>query len=308
MGGRPLFATLTVSLLLCVVGRITDFEYTVECAVFDMLDIALVHGWLLDDQDANTVRAPTDGDKPARPDAAASALFQLQVVQNKSYNELVAHLVEYRSVLMTEGGNESSETTQNAPEPDTHEPSTPASEGATESELETKTPPPVPVASMFTALAIDTEMTDASESALSSPLPRSSPSTPKKSPSKQTVQVMMKERHISDADALSTATVLLEDGPVLEDFFNSSASQLTYYGLLKLHEGVRERQLCVFFRNNHFSTLFKVRCPHIRVYVCGRVELTRLLPLSLAVRRLVVPARHGRRVPGRADRRVGAAE
>ncbi|KAI9917906.1 hypothetical protein PsorP6_012746 [Peronosclerospora sorghi] len=30
--------------------RITDFDYTVACAMFDMLDIVLVHGWLLDDQ------------------------------------------------------------------------------------------------------------------------------------------------------------------------------------------------------------------------------------------------------------------
>lgn len=38
-----------------VLVRITDFEYTVACAVFDMLDIALVHGWLLDEQDEKTV-------------------------------------------------------------------------------------------------------------------------------------------------------------------------------------------------------------------------------------------------------------
>ena len=30
-----------------------------------------------------------------------------------------------------------------------------------------------------------------------------------------------------------------------------------YYGLLQLHEHVKERELAVFFRNNHFSTLFK---------------------------------------------------
>ncbi|KAI9905942.1 hypothetical protein PsorP6_013636 [Peronosclerospora sorghi] len=34
--------------------RITDFEYTVASAGFDMLDIVLVHGWL-DDQDHSTV-------------------------------------------------------------------------------------------------------------------------------------------------------------------------------------------------------------------------------------------------------------
>jgi len=36
-----------------------------------------------------------------------------------------------------------------------------------------------------------------------------------------------------------------------------SASQLTYHGLVMLHQQIKERELCVFFRNNHFSTLFK---------------------------------------------------
>ncbi|KAI9914244.1 hypothetical protein PsorP6_006047 [Peronosclerospora sorghi] len=35
--------------------RITHFEYRVACGVFDMLDIVIVHGWLLDDQDHSTV-------------------------------------------------------------------------------------------------------------------------------------------------------------------------------------------------------------------------------------------------------------
>jgi hypothetical protein len=37
------------------VNSITDFEYTVACAVFDMLDMQLVHGWLVDHQDTATV-------------------------------------------------------------------------------------------------------------------------------------------------------------------------------------------------------------------------------------------------------------
>merc|ERR1711963_1284905 len=36
-----------------------------------------------------------------------------------------------------------------------------------------------------------------------------------------------------------------------------TASQLSYEGLLALHETVRERQLAVFFRNSHFSTMLK---------------------------------------------------
>lgn len=44
----------------------------------------------------------------------------------------------------------------------------------------------------------------------------------------------------------------------LDDFLTSSASQLTPYGLENARESVRERELAVFFRNNHFSTVFKL--------------------------------------------------
>lgn len=36
---------------------VTDFEYTPECIVFDLLDIPLYHGWLLDPQSPETVSA-----------------------------------------------------------------------------------------------------------------------------------------------------------------------------------------------------------------------------------------------------------
>jgi len=50
---------------------------------------------------------------------------------------------------------------------------------------------------------------------------------------------------------------LLYDGLLIENFLSTTASQLTYSGFFELHSKIRENQLCVFFRNNHFSTLFK---------------------------------------------------
>lgn len=38
-----------------------------------------------------------------------------------------------------------------------------------------------------------------------------------------------------------------------------TASQLSFQGLMDLHKSLRDNQLCVFFRNNHFSTLFKYK-------------------------------------------------
>ena len=34
---------------------------------------------------------------------------------------------------------------------------------------------------------------------------------------------------------------------------------MTYIGLYELHQKLRENQLCVIFRNNHFATLFKYK-------------------------------------------------
>ena len=49
----------------------------------------------------------------------------------------------------------------------------------------------------------------------------------------------------------------LAEGMVAQDWLARSASQLTYFGLERLHSHVTDGQLLVFSRNNHFSTLTK---------------------------------------------------
>ena len=44
---------------------------------------------------------------------------------------------------------------------------------------------------------------------------------------------------------------------IAQQFLEESASQLTYYGLCELNTVLKEGQLAVFFRNNHFSTMYK---------------------------------------------------
>ena len=45
----------------------------------------------------------------------------------------------------------------------------------------------------------------------------------------------------------------------LRDFLRSTASQLTYSGLMALHEGMKPGEYAILFRNNHFSTVYKER-------------------------------------------------
>lgn len=46
-------------------------------------------------------------------------------------------------------------------------------------------------------------------------------------------------------------------GLIAEQFLDRTASQLTYHGLCELSARVKDSELCVFFRNNHFNTLYK---------------------------------------------------
>ncbi|GBG25769.1 Ubiquitin carboxyl-terminal hydrolase MINDY-1 [Hondaea fermentalgiana] len=50
----------------------------------------------------------------------------------------------------------------------------------------------------------------------------------------------------------------LQEAEIIERFLSETASQFTFTALTQLHETVKEREVCVFFRNNHFSTLFKI--------------------------------------------------
>jgi hypothetical protein len=56
----------------------------------------------------------------------------------------------------------------------------------------------------------------------------------------------------ADHDALSTKAT---QGSIVKHFLDRSGHQLTQYGLGVLHEYLKDGQMVVFFRNNHFNTL-----------------------------------------------------
>jgi hypothetical protein len=57
-------------------------------------------------------------------------------------------------------------------------------------------------------------------------------------------------------DVLTTQNIT-RDEEQIEKFLDSTANQLTYAGLLELHQRIKENEICVLFRNNHFSTMVK---------------------------------------------------
>jgi len=50
---------------------------------------------------------------------------------------------------------------------------------------------------------------------------------------------------------------VIEEAPVMRDFLDRSSSQLTYEGIIRLHESLSEREVAVFVRSSHFRTLLR---------------------------------------------------
>ena len=84
----------------------------------------------------------------------------------------------------------------------------------------------------------------------------------------QLIEKMIRQRSASQEELVreSERVTLVEPtsysnfrvGLLIQQFLDDNRSQLTYYGLLKLNEAMHEDQLAVLFRNNHFSTIWKI--------------------------------------------------
>ena len=66
----------------------------------------------------------------------------------------------------------------------------------------------------------------------------------------QLVDMIIAGKGSEDPDKVTTAMAA-------EEFLRDSANQLTFHGLIQLHRTVREGEFCVFFRNNHFNTVYR---------------------------------------------------
>ncbi|XP_074660398.1 ubiquitin carboxyl-terminal hydrolase MINDY-1-like [Tubulanus polymorphus] len=66
----------------------------------------------------------------------------------------------------------------------------------------------------------------------------------------QLVEKIINQKTSDDEDLVSEALIA-------ENYLERTASQLTYHGLAELVITVKEGEMCVLFRNNHFSTLYK---------------------------------------------------
>jgi len=68
-------------------------------------------------------------------------------------------------------------------------------------------------------------------------------------------QIVEKQIEFMEADANGDGG---DEGRLITEFMDRTAMQLSYEGIAALHQELKERQLAVFYRNGHFSTMAKV--------------------------------------------------
>ncbi|KAI3804532.1 hypothetical protein L1987_26145 [Smallanthus sonchifolius] len=313
--------------------RIDDFEFTRECAIFDLLDIPLYHGWIVDPQDSDTANAI--GSKSyntlmgelvaletqnmesvfkknseedcvnhiekgllAEENEHLSGLKLTETVNLTSANDLTVEetlstnsnidnssvMSNYVEDLITfEADKESHDGQINASESEKHE----SKDGIEKTNTEvldkiekslsgSDSPSPVGQSTLNSDVN-EVEKINIGETALNESC--SSTANVVLEPSKDMAQTVVESSSListanvnegevamsaqvdsnvtSVDDTTPISGITARQGELIRNFLKNSASQLTIYGLFCLQDGLKERELCVFFRNNHFNTMFK---------------------------------------------------
>lgn len=254
---------------------VTAFEFTEEISVFDALDIPLLHGWVLDPQDMITSSV---------------------IKTNDSYNHLMFKLVEYKSIqerVTSSAQNSESEpetgansTPKEKTEIDLIEFNssldltiscglqTGESWEAVDAKENIESSPYViiPTGQDTSVPNLSTQSKNVSAlnenklstAASSTPVVERIHGSSEVLTSSQTAALAADSFFppappaVENRKDLSLEDIeLCREGEIIEAFLASTAAQLTYIGLAALHQILQERQLAVFFRNNHFSTIFR---------------------------------------------------
>jgi len=221
----------------------TGIEYTNNLAAFDLLGVELVHGWLLDKQDVET----------------------MSVVEEKTYNELIELVINGNEArekvdilgkelsLMEKKLEESAvECTQVPSDEKNGEEDQPASDNTEGCSL--KDDINTVDESIQSQTKPTTEEDESVQSQTEPPLTKDKSTTKEK----DTDQTATLEKDIIETrEKITNLSLQITRAAVANAFLTSSGHQLTYHGLEQLHNHLGDDALCVFFRNNHFATLTK---------------------------------------------------
>lgn len=212
-------------------------EYTMDVTAFELMNIELVHGWLIDTNDTQT----------------------FQLIGNKTYNELVETIITgndatnemewiCKSIQELEIKlKEMEEWIDVAADREVVVDEAPAQESENKESESTNSIAEHDEQKTIVNQMASTEIHAAEQIKL--PPPVSESVTDDKWKARGEIEVLKKKY-----ESLSQQSII---GAHLNAFLENTSHQLTEYGLQELNTYLANDCLCVFFRNNHFSTLTK---------------------------------------------------
>ncbi|GAM20312.1 hypothetical protein SAMD00019534_034870 [Acytostelium subglobosum LB1] len=236
---------------------IRDFDTrSCDINIFDLLNIELVHGWLVDPQDVELT----------------------SLVGEMTYNQIVEKL--YMTQHQNNKKKEGSSSTATSPSMPTAAPAVSSSSSTSTSNGKDKDKsffdefdpiPSVHYPSLSSEPAPSSSSSSSTTTTTTSTTSTTSTSTTTTSPQltmsdkAKAKQPMDKFGFPSDIltpeeDAIYSSGVAKDDlsGDMrIAQFLKDTSSQLSYHGLCELHTHLAEGQLSILFRNNHFCTLYK---------------------------------------------------
>lgn len=268
---------------------IDGFEPTKETAMFDLLGISLVHGWLVDPKDKTTAEVfghktynelvellvAGTGEKELERlsdnlrDTVRSFSFR---AQSQGAASPRANIPQSPRLAATENASTAASASTAPEESDGHaQPVTEVADSPSEPLAATEEPP-VPLAEQVSGADVPVEASpepveehgervDAQAALVQEEVPSANPGTIEASSSAQPSECQLgtdsKQPSSDDTGSVPVTEGVHNQAWIVGEFLNSTCSQLTEYGLSQLLNRLAENQLAVFFRNNHFSTLFK---------------------------------------------------
>jgi len=211
-----------------------DYEFTQEIAVFDILGINLVHGWLYNSE--------SDEENSA--------------IGGKSYNELVEKIIQFdtaqskykRESEDEEPRKELGDFEENHRTHGTKSDGTVATKRLAEGETESSNVGNQRASITTTTLQEAATLEDDDDLLEALKLSRQESLVQKFNEAKAVTTLNGELVHLD---------TLAKQSFAIQRFFERTANQLSKDGLSRLFDSVKSRELCVFFRNNHFNTLFK---------------------------------------------------
>lgn len=224
----------------------TGVEYTKNLTTFDLMDIELVHGWLVDPNDVKTS----------------------SVIGNKTYYELIEAIV-----IGAEASNEMERLEKLIKTSiarvqvleGTDQPTGKCAflQGGKCVNVSSLSEEDNCVESVPSKITYTEEKHDVDIFAVAGKYVKTSLDSDQELDSRSSLGAADSE-HISLVSKINDLkknwdeqNLLYTNGCIINSFFTETSNRLTYPGLTELYKYVQEGSICIFFRKNHFSTLTK---------------------------------------------------